>query len=910
MKQTFSPTIEPLESRIAPAIIIANPIFDIKGGAGQTSADIDLAKLVDPSTSYRTIVEFVTNFTKSGASSPSVIRLELFDDKTPLTVQNFLSYVNNTDLNNDYDGTYFHRLVSGFVLQGGGYNPPISINNFGTHVETPLTVHNEFFADDTTLDPVVGTIAMAKVGTSAGGGPHSATSEFFINYADNSGILDDQNGGFTVFGRVIQGMDAVTEMANLRKVAISNLVGPGGSEGIPTTASGVPTSDQLIKIVDARVITPTAGNPAGHTFSVEVLDNATGLQSSALITQSIDASNNLKLTYKAGATGVAKVKVSVSKPGEDTVVDEFTVTVLPNLISEVENNIGTLVVPGQKGIVNVNLINNGAGIAKGDIKVRLFLSEITSGNSDIASGFTLEESGADRDIEITADVAKKISIVGGKSFSLPVKYEISPDVAKTLKLDGNYRLLAKIETPDGSSIQELFTDDNVGNIRDAHQFKNAFGNLEPGRSGVKITLPENSTAETSDALTLILKGPGIGEATRNADGSLNVSVSGTTSASSFSIKTASGAVADISQLHITNAIGALKLANVHLISHFSASGGVKSIILGDLGALVPTESSNFDIGGASGAKTTLKFGTVRDFTFDSTVPVKSLTAKAWLNVNTAEREALTFNGLGKLSIGGNFEASLTERSTSGVALISVTGDISGGTFSTKAAVKKLVGGNVTGATFNLGDSAQISALSKSKGTIAFKNVIDSSVDASYPITSLTALAWGNTQNSAVESLKFQGLGTLKIAGDLGADVTERSGLTVTGIAVAGAIRNSIIQSKGDIASLSVGTLDGVNVFAGVTAKPTQLSDLANARNIGSILVKTAFVNSNVVGSELGKVAVAGVNGDSGLAKVGFYADAIKSYVRTGGPKLSNLLTPAPNDEAYDTQGANYEVRVY
>ena len=278
MKQTFSPTIEPLESRIAPAIIIANPIFDIKGGAGQTSADIDLAKLVDPSTSYRTIVEFVTNFTKSGATSPSVIRLELFDDKTPLTVQNFLSYVNNTDLNNDYDGTYFHRLVSGFVLQGGGYNPPISINNFGTHVETPLTVHNEFFADDTTLDPVVGTIAMAKVGTSAGGGPHSATSEFFINYADNSGILDDQNGGFTVFGRVIQGMDAVTEMANLRKVAISNLGGPGGSEGIPTTASGVPTSDQLIKIVDARVpyfsVTINAGdNTRSHSIPTPVFGN-------------------------------------------------------------------------------------------------------------------------------------------------------------------------------------------------------------------------------------------------------------------------------------------------------------------------------------------------------------------------------------------------------------------------------------------------------------------------------------------------------------------------------------------------------------------------------------------------------------------------------------------------------------
>ena len=110
--------------------------------------------------------------------------VRLLDTDTPVTTANFLTYVNE----GSYNDTVFHRLVRGFVLQGGGYGAN-TIPNHGQIV-------NEYGRSN-----VRGTIAMAKVA----GNPDSATSEFFFNLNDNSANLDNQNGGFTVFGYVVDG---------------------------------------------------------------------------------------------------------------------------------------------------------------------------------------------------------------------------------------------------------------------------------------------------------------------------------------------------------------------------------------------------------------------------------------------------------------------------------------------------------------------------------------------------------------------------------------------------------------------------------------------------------------------------------------------------------------------------------
>lgn len=126
------------------------------------------------------------------------IVLELDSQRAPATVENFLRYANE----GFYDGTVFHRVIKGFMIQGGG---------FGTDYARKPThepVKNEA---DNGLKNKRGTIAMARTGD-----PHSATAQFFINHKDNS-FLDypGRDGwGYTVFGKVVEGMDVVDKIAD------------------------------------------------------------------------------------------------------------------------------------------------------------------------------------------------------------------------------------------------------------------------------------------------------------------------------------------------------------------------------------------------------------------------------------------------------------------------------------------------------------------------------------------------------------------------------------------------------------------------------------------------------------------------------------------------------------------------
>lgn len=136
------------------------------------------------------------------ATSKGNIDILLYSD-TPLTVANFLGYVNR----GDYDDVLFHRSPQSFVLQGGGFRTYASPNVF-ERIPTQVAVQNE-----PGISNLTGTVAMAKLG----GNPNSATSEFFFNLQDNAGNLDFQNGGFTVFGRasVPSLAGAVTTIAGL-----------------------------------------------------------------------------------------------------------------------------------------------------------------------------------------------------------------------------------------------------------------------------------------------------------------------------------------------------------------------------------------------------------------------------------------------------------------------------------------------------------------------------------------------------------------------------------------------------------------------------------------------------------------------------------------------------------------------
>ncbi|MBL8437268.1 MAG: peptidyl-prolyl cis-trans isomerase [Zoogloeaceae bacterium] len=150
------------------------------------------------------------------------ITLELDAEKAPETVKNFLAYVEA----GHYDNTIFHRVIKGFMIQGGGFEPGMK------QKETQAPIQNEA---KNGLKNTAGTIAMAR--TQA---PHSATAQFFINVSDND-FLDypGQDGwGYCVFGKVTEGMDVVNAIKGVRT----------GSKGFH---QDVPVEDVVIQKAEA-----------------------------------------------------------------------------------------------------------------------------------------------------------------------------------------------------------------------------------------------------------------------------------------------------------------------------------------------------------------------------------------------------------------------------------------------------------------------------------------------------------------------------------------------------------------------------------------------------------------------------------------------------------------------------------
>ena len=135
-------------------------------------------------------------------TSAGNLRIELDDEKAPKSVENFLAYVKA----GHYDGTVFHRVIKGFMVQGGGFEPGMKQKS------TQAPIQNEA---NNGLKNKKYTLAMARTND-----PHSATAQFFINATDNA-FLDfraenAQGWGYAVFGRVVEGMDVVDKIEGVK----------------------------------------------------------------------------------------------------------------------------------------------------------------------------------------------------------------------------------------------------------------------------------------------------------------------------------------------------------------------------------------------------------------------------------------------------------------------------------------------------------------------------------------------------------------------------------------------------------------------------------------------------------------------------------------------------------------------
>ena len=156
-------------------------------------------------------VKFVTN--------AGEFVVELYPDKAPKTVENFLQYVKDKH----YNGTIFHRVIPNFMVQGGGFTPDMKQKDTRAPVE--IESKNGLKNDKYTL-------AMARTNA-----PHSATSQFFINVADNY-FLDQKH---TVFGRVVSGMDVVNKIKGVRTANF------GGHGDVPTSPIVIERATILIE---------------------------------------------------------------------------------------------------------------------------------------------------------------------------------------------------------------------------------------------------------------------------------------------------------------------------------------------------------------------------------------------------------------------------------------------------------------------------------------------------------------------------------------------------------------------------------------------------------------------------------------------------------------------------------------
>ena len=202
-------------------------------------------------------------------TTQGAIDVNLYDAATPITVANFLAYVRS----GAYTDSLIHRSVPGFVIQGGGFTWNSATNNVAD-VVARSPIQNEFSPSRSNLR---GTIAMAKLG----GDPNSATSQWFINLANNASILDGQNGGFTVFGQI-----APESMAVVDAIAALPIVNAGGAFAeLPLTS--VPTSGPILKPNLALVQTATVKST---NVSPGVIDiDGTGRQNILLRNTSLTA---------------------------------------------------------------------------------------------------------------------------------------------------------------------------------------------------------------------------------------------------------------------------------------------------------------------------------------------------------------------------------------------------------------------------------------------------------------------------------------------------------------------------------------------------------------------------------------------------------------------------------------------
>ena len=282
-------------------INLLTPINDIAVVENANDTTIDLFNRFDDPRTTGLVAQFELYKTSLAGGITNVLLFDQDDAGAPLTVQNFLNYVED----GDYTNTIIHRSVPGFVVQGGGFTFE---NLQDGQVPADAPVQNEYSPDRSNLR---GTIAMAKLGND----PNSATNQWFFNLADNSANLDNQNGGFTVFGEALSEADiAVADaIADLRIVNGTSINGAFSALPVDSEDNTLDNDDELVRY---RSITVSQQDE----LTFEVFNN-----SNTSVVNAFVAGGQLVLDYLS--PGTSQVVVRATNLLGQTIDDTFVITV-------------------------------------------------------------------------------------------------------------------------------------------------------------------------------------------------------------------------------------------------------------------------------------------------------------------------------------------------------------------------------------------------------------------------------------------------------------------------------------------------------------------------------------------------------------------------------------------------------
>jgi cyclophilin family peptidyl-prolyl cis-trans isomerase len=838
--------VEALERRQLMSVVMSAPLANLSAFSGQYPTRINLNSSFSSTTVTGTAVEFDVTF----GSTSGVIDVGLYNSATPITVANFLRYVNS----GAYNGTVFDRSVAGSYVQGGGYYFPS-----GTAVPSNGGIVSEFSKSPRTAGSngatssvnVAGTIAMYK----ADGATNQATSQFVINAGDNSKAFDASPKQYTVFGRVLgSGMTLVNQINALQTEAFAP---PFDQLPVTNYTTGTTLSQSNVVYVSSATV-------------VNAISYVATSSAPELVTPIVLPDGTLSLTYQQNVVGTAQISVTATDLDGATLTTTFNVTVADAGTLSADYS-GTRLDPAGSTVTAFGSI----AVATGTSVTRQFT--LTNVGSLDLSGITYSFSGSTS--AYTLFNAPATSLISGNSTTVIVKIDTSStgDKAGTLLITDPASSAPVLSIPMDAQIEQLVT---LGGKLRTVTYAQGTG---ASATSATWTLGNAGTGTAQFSLS------GAGLTTRTVGSSVLVSgnasldsitLTSTTTKSALTLATKGATPISIGTVTGvgTASLGTFSAKNSTLTGSFTwgfttaTTAELNSLVLGTVsGASIIIGPSS-----ASGAVFTMAAGAVSGTTLNVGNSIKSLTASSWSG--------------GLIQCQQNIVAMALRSSVS--TSVSVTGSI--GTAK--------VSGALTGGEWDVaGNVRSISAASGASGyALSVSGIVSAASFAGDFSGAISASAIGTFSAAS-------GTGTSLVAKGTTNASNVTTGAILKSIAFKGNVSAGYFNSANVIGSVTANSLTRTRIYAGTTIAanavlPTAYSAFAATSEIGSIKlagrgVANAF-NLNVVAAEtIVSASLGSILLTTGTAN-GFAASVIGSISGTAntasGRKLSgrNLRTQA------------------